>query len=880
MWNVFKSERMKAVFLVGFVLFAVNLFAAEFGSNLLKYDSAKKREISFGGGQPSSVAFHFRIDRYPDLTEGEWSDVSPMTLFKMEGASAKDPIIFLRIIQEKVTLSYFKKDSRINFTLPADVPVKIDTWTHVVLSASDNEIRLYVDGQLVGFRWHGQKLPKYARMQIGADGRGNRRGLLGSINEDFKFYKRALSEEEVAEIYQESTPADIRRSAEKSRIEYEEKKKIAVDNKYRALRVVEGESHPLIDQLGICATSVAWHDKKGRDLLMLGSGCFGSRLAIYRFQKMQNGLPVYDHGTTLSSLPLSYYLPFENKQGTFDLFANGRSTHYGHQSLVQYINRGKPGAPEFEMRQVRFNGKTMAAALGGPASWALADMNEDGVVDFLYTKYLSLRGKMDFPFNRNPWTGKEERYAGSGRGYDIRGNWIGARQIAEYHWIPGSMDKDGAVNFGESHQVMTGVKDFPLLWKTIKSRRAIATLKRDGKTWLLTSGNVDEIMAVEIFYRDGEVYSGEARPLLKSGYVMPHAYLPRNITTVDLDGDGFEEVLVDGPFGAVAVMRGKKVGEFKAVGLAQTVAGSLAGETLTSPCRYDWNEDGTPDLVTGDASGHVLLWKGSADSWRYHTFEPFTVNGVPYKPVAGMTGSIQGPNEKRWGYTKVVAGMWNGKKALIVNDITGEMVLFYPAKGETELQKPIPFTRGGEAYKVAWRSRPDIVSGKSGFAGVPHDSLLVQDWDGDMSVAIPEAPGSASIAREIKLRYVDGETIRLCGPAGLWGRGAVSLFDWDGDGDLDMIFGTNRSCHQFFSEKKKKKGAVPFLIRNEGTNAKPVFARPQPFALKSGIDLKFGVHNATPWITDLNKDGKADMLIGAEDGKVYGFLNEELVVDE
>ncbi len=32
-----------------------------------------------------------------------------------------------------------------------------------------------------------------------------------------------------------------------------------------------------------------------------------------------------------------------------------------------------------------------------------------------------------------------------------------------------------------------------------------------------------------------------------------------------------------------------------------------------------------------------------------------------------MTGSIQGPNEKRWGYTKVVAGMWNGKKALVVN---------------------------------------------------------------------------------------------------------------------------------------------------------------------------------------------------------------------
>jgi hypothetical protein len=206
----------------------------------------------------------------------------------------------------------------------------------------------------------------------------------------------------------------------------------------------------------------------------------------------------------------------------------------------------------------------------------------------------------------------------------------------------------------------------------------------------------------------------------------------------------------------------------------------------------------------------------------------------------------------------------------------------------------VRFTLRGEAFKVAWRSRPDIVAGATGFAGVPHDALLVQDWDGDLAVAVPAVSGGSDFREVVKLKYTDGGTIRLCGPAGLWGRGAVSLADWDGDGRLDLVFGTNRSCQPFFSDggarppggpggepRSEVAGhpvpmdAVPFLLRNEGTDREPKFARPVPFRLKDGRALGFGVHNATPWVTDLDGDGQPDLLVGAEDGKVYGFLHGE-----
>ena len=63
-----------------------------------------------------------------------------------------------------------------------------------------------------------------------------------------------------------------------------------------------------------------------------------------------------------------------------------------------------------------------------------------------------------------------------------------------------------------------------------------------------------------------------------------------------------------------------------------------------------------------------------------------------------------------------------------------------------------------------------------------------------------------------------------------------------------------------------------------GTRAKPAFAAPVAFRIaNSGKRLAFGWHNATPWATDLDGDERPDLLVSAENGKVYAFRRDEIM---
>lgn len=90
-------------------------------------------------------------------------------------------------------------------------------------------------------------------------------------------------------------------------------------------------------------------------------------------------------------------------------------------------------------------------------------------------------------------------------------------------------------------------------------------------------------------------------------------------------------------------------------------------------------------------------------------------------------------------------------------------------------------------------------------------------------------------------------------------HGDPFLVDWDGDGDLDMLSGSSQGGAQW-AENIAEEGKVPefsgfqTLIKGSGYQ--------NSFELLKWQDLKKPQHSTRVWATDLNEDGKPDLLLG------------------
>lgn len=742
-------------------------------------------------------------------------------------------------------------------------------WHHFVVTNGGGELRLFVDGSLCA----------KGRVELPGGWNAFTVGRAGSrlILEGAMWNPRVLDRAVEVPVFEKA--AKDGGYFRKAAVNIGEK---AVE--WPALQV--SGDHPLIDQLDACVAVAPWTGRGKVDLLMRtrNPNWFGARTVLFsEVARDGKGFPVYGTGRTLVELPGKEHEVLMRADGLFDLLAIGEGTVFGTENLVLLRGKGTVELPVFEEAvEVPVGGKSLSEAAGGKVcGWVAGDVDGDGVEDLLVA--VTSKSSGYWPDGDGPiWNGIDRKDAGRGKGYDTNGEWLGKKADTELRWAKGRRDAKGRLEFGELRTVFEGVAGNAWKWNAWTTNSALAVLRNAEGLWIVHAGAEKMVMAMRVGFVGEEMVCAERVPLLEDGRrELEETYFPIRISVADMDGDGMEELVLDGNPGRVVVLKGRRIGKFREAGTLMMRGGDLAADTLTTPVRVDWTGDGREDLITGDASGRLVLWRGTESPLIYGEPEAMrTKDGREVKHVSGeKNGSIQGPGERVWGYLQPTAGDWagDGKPAIITNDIRGELMLYRRTNEAAVVELPERFLFEGKALRVAWRSRPDILSASVNFAGSGKACLLFMDFDGDMAVGVPKVAGGVDFERVVKLRYEDGKTVRVCGGGGLWGRAKFCAADWTGGGKWDVVFGTNGSAHKFFMEGEEgNRDATPLLLENVGTVELPVFRRPRVIRMKDGRRIVTGAHNASVWVTDLDGDGRNDLIIGGENGKVYYFYRKDL----
>jgi hypothetical protein len=264
----------------------------------------------------------------------------------------------------------------------------------------------------------------------------------------------------------------------------------------------------------------------------------------------------------------------------------------------------------------------------------------------------------------------------------------------------------------------------------------------------------------------------------------------------------------------------------------------LYAGTLPSPTTVDWNGDGALDILAGNSEGFVLFFQntGSDAAPKFLPAIRVQAGGRDIHVQAGYLGSLQGLQESRWGYLSPNAIDWNGDGLLdlVTGDITGNYRIYLnrgTAK-EPRLDPAHPLYCDGVDLHGMWRVRPALA--KIG------DRVAIAILDGNNRFHLYWRIDDYNVEDGGDLVLEDGQPIGSnSGPAGLSGRCKLDFFDWNQDGQLDLVIGTGRVNSIPDPETglpmpgiAEKALGTPLLMLNTGTNEAMKFARPSRSVMK------------------------------------------------
>jgi hypothetical protein len=284
----------------------------------------------------------------------------------------------------------------------------------------------------------------------------------------------------------------------------------------------------------------------------------------------------------------------------------------------------------------------------------------------------------------------------------------------------------------------------------------------------------------------------------------------------------------------------------------------------------DWDGDQDTDIIAGNTAGYIAFIENLSGPRvaepKWAAPSKFKAGDKTLRIMAGKNGSIQGPAEAKWGYTTQTVADWDhdGDLDIIANSILGKVVWFENTGHRTQLatEKPIEVQWKGDQPHLAWGwLRPEGKALLTQWRTTP----VAIDWnkDGLMDLVMLDHEGYLSFFQRTQdglqppqriFADQNGKLLHLNnGSAGKSGRRKLCLMDWDGDGKLDILINSENA--QFLRQSGERDGLV--LFTDEGNVS----------------DRNIEGHDTSPTPVDWDANGLPDLLIGAEDGRLYFLKN-------